>query len=107
MLHFRNEAIRARGPARSNIGDSVKISVLAAALSVTSATAATAAATQVNIADPIAPSRIVRVDPGSRLAVQEVPPSTYFHAFKPVNPASPCAVLAAPPSGKALVVQQL
>lgn len=59
------------------------------------------------MADPTLTTRVARVEAGNRLAVQEVPPSTFFHAFKAVNPASPCAVLALPPSGKALVVQQV
>ena len=69
--------------------------------------AAMAADTRVNVADPTVTSRVARVEAGNRLAVQEVPPSTFFHAFKAVNPASACAVLALPPSGKALVVQQI
>jgi hypothetical protein len=67
-----------------------------------------AAATAVNIADPSATTRVAKVDVGNRLAVQEVPPSTYFHAANyDVDTGSGCVVLATPPAGKALIIRDV
>jgi hypothetical protein len=68
--------------------------------------AAMTAATQVNIVDPTIPARVAHVDAGNRLAVQEVPPSTFFHALA-VMPAPGCRTLAIVPAGKALIVRQV
>jgi hypothetical protein len=78
----------------------------AGAMLITSA--AMAAATAVNIADPNAASRIAKVDVGNRLAVQEVPPSTYFHAANyDLTNSDGCFAIAMPPSGKSLVIRQV
>jgi hypothetical protein len=83
----------------------MKISVLVAALSLASATAAIAAATQVNITDPRATTRAALVEPGQRLAVQQVAPSTFFHAVNSILGPG-CAAIAVAPSNKALVIRQ-
>ena len=73
----------------------------------TSIGAAMAAATPVNIIDPNATTRAAHVEPGNRLAVQEVPPSSYFHATRAgLTPANGCVVIANAPPGKALVLRQ-
>jgi hypothetical protein len=70
------------------------------------ATSAISAATQVNITDPRATTRAALVEPGSRLAVQDVPPSSYFHkAYLGAGPA--CTPIATPPAGKALIVREV
>ena len=66
-----------------------------------------AAATQVNIADPTATTHVAKVELGNRLAVQEVPPASYFHAARAgLTPANGCVVIATAPAGKALIVRQ-
>lgn len=72
------------------------------------ATAAMAAAGDVNITDPNATTRAAKVDVGNRLAVQQVPPATYFHAANTdVTTANGCVVLATPPAGKALIIREV
>jgi hypothetical protein len=98
-----------RGPNRlrgTNMHPS-KLCALSAALIFVSATAAMAQATQVNIADPTASSRKAKVETGGRLAVQEVPPASYFHAGGQVPAGVACTVFTAPPAGKALIVRQV
>jgi hypothetical protein len=79
----------------------------AAAVALASANAAMGAATQVNITDPRATTRSALVEPGQRLAVQEVPPTSYFHSGLATGPNAGCGELAAVPNGKALVVRQV
>jgi hypothetical protein len=69
--------------------------------------AALAAPTQVNIADPKATTRAARVDMDGRLAVEDVPPGSYFHAGVSLTSASGCFAFAASPPGKALVVREV
>lgn len=66
-----------------------------------------AAATQVNITDPTATTRGAKVEPGNRLAVQEVAPTTYFHYATIGVPTDGCKTVATTPSGKALIVRQV
>ena len=84
-----------------------KLCGLAAAAALTSADIAMAAATQVNIADPKAANRQARVEIGSRLAVQAIPPASFFHQGGAVSSAGPCITLATAPGTQALVVTQL
>lgn len=86
---------------------SSKLCALGAALTFASATAALAAATQVNIADPNAASRAAHVEPGNRLAVQEVPPTSFFHSTFYNVIAGGCQQITTPPYGKALIVRQV
>jgi hypothetical protein len=83
-----------------------RICALAAAAAVLSASAAMAA-TPVNIVDPNAASRAAHVEPGNRLAVQEVAPATFFHSGAILSSADACVPLATPPAGKALIVRQV
>jgi hypothetical protein len=69
-------------------------------------TSAFAADNPVNIADPTVAARVARVEPGNRLAVQDVAPSTYFHANN-LNLSGSCTTIATVPSGKALIVRQI
>jgi hypothetical protein len=79
----------------------------AAIAALASATGAVAAATPVNIADPNATTRAAHVEPGNRLAVQEVAPTSYFHATRAgLTPANGCVVIANAPPGKALILRQ-
>ena len=78
--------------------------MLAAAVTFASATAALAA-TQVNVTDP-ASSRQAHVEIGGRLAVQQVPPTSFFHSANTINGPG-CLVIADAPSNKALIVQQV
>jgi hypothetical protein len=73
------------------------------------ATAAIATtATQVNVADPTVASRVSKVDVGDRLAVQEVPPASFYHsAHGGLGSGLGCVVVATPPSGKALIIRQV
>jgi hypothetical protein len=83
-----------------------KFCAVAAIVAGASASSALAAATQVNIADPNATTRMAHVEPGNRLAVQEVPPASFYHQATPgIN--TICQQIAAPPSGKALVIRQV
>ena len=84
-----------------------KLCALGATLTLVSASAAIAQTTQVNVTDPTS-SRKAHVEVGGRLAVQEVPPTSYFHAqvFGAIS-ASGCVVLATAPSGKALIVSDV
>jgi hypothetical protein len=68
---------------------------------------AMAAATKVNIVDPTITARVAHVDAGDRLAVQEVPPATFFHGNPGAIGSGVCVAVAVPPSGKALVVRQI
>lgn len=77
------------------------------AAGVFAATAAMAAVTQVNVADPNATSRVAKVEVGNRLAVQEVSPSTFFHASKTALTSGSCVTIATPPAGKALIIRQV
>lgn len=84
-------------------------SVSALAIGATlAAAAAMAAATQVNVADPNATSRVAKVELGNRLAVQEVSPSTYFHntTFS-IQGSAGCVPILSPPTGKALIIRQV
>ena len=65
------------------------------------------AADPVNIQDPIITARVARVDAGNRLAVQEVPPSSFFHTPDVTVSGTTCIVIAAAPTGKALIVRQI
>lgn len=72
------------------------------------ATAAMAAATQANIADPNVTSRVAKVEAGNRVAVQAVAPSTFFHsAPAAASGDGSCVTVAVPPAGKALVIRHL
>lgn len=84
-----------------------KLCTLTAIATLAMAAVAMASPAKVNVVDPIAPTRAARVDIGNRLAVQDVPPSTYFHAGIGVGSGTFCAHLAGPPSGKALIVRQV
>jgi hypothetical protein len=85
-----------------------KLCVLAALAAACSANAANAAATQVNITDPNAATRAAHVEPGNRLAVQEVPPTNFYHNSNfGLNAGSGCQQIAIPPAGKALVIQDV
>ena len=87
---------------------SSKLCALGATLTLASATAAMAAATQVNIADPTNVNRRAQVEPGGRLAVQQVEPTSFFHSTTlGFTHASGCVLIAAPPSGKALIVHEV
>jgi hypothetical protein len=79
---------------------------LPTAIAICAATSAFAADTTVNIVDPTIPARIARVEPGNRLAVQDVAPNTYFHANN-LNLSGSCTTIATVPSGKALIVRQI
>jgi hypothetical protein len=79
-----------------------------AAIAALSATAAMAAATDINIVDPQATHRAAHVEVGGRLAVEEVPPTSFFHAVLfGTTSTSGCVVVAQPPAGQALVVRQV
>lgn len=82
-------------------------SICSIALATTfAATAAMAAASDVNIADPNATSRVAKVEVGNRLAVQEVSPATFYHSD--AFPAGEnCFKVATPPAGKALIIRQV
>ncbi len=64
------------------------------------------AATPVNIIDPNATTRAAHVEPDNGLAVQEVPPATYYHRAT-FEIANACTLIATPPRGKALIVRQV
>ena len=84
-----------------------KLCALAAAMALVSATAAYAAATQVNITDPNTQNRAAHVDKGGRLAVQEVPPASFFHQGGFLNGANSCVTFGTAPANKAVVVRQI
>ena len=84
-----------------------KLCTFAAVTASLSASAAMAAATQVNIADPKSTNRAARVEIGGRLAVQEVPPATFFHSGAILSSAGACVLLATAPAGKAIGVRQV
>lgn len=66
------------------------------------------AAAQVNIVDPTITARVAHVDAGDRLAVQEVPPVSFFHADHfGVTGGAGCYIIATAPRGKALIVRQV
>ena len=84
-----------------------KPGALAAMAALASASAAMAAATQVNVIDPTS-NRPAHVEIGGRLAVQDVPPASYYHkASLGVGSGATCVQIAAPASGKALIVRQI
>ncbi|HEY1961756.1 MAG TPA: hypothetical protein VGG69_05015 [Rhizomicrobium sp.] len=84
-----------------------KLSIPAAAIACACAGTAMAAATQVNIADPKATTRAARVELGNRLAVQEVPPATFFHSGAILSNAGDCVVVVTAPARKSIVVRQV
>jgi hypothetical protein len=84
-----------------------KFCAVTALAALASASAAMAQATQVNIADPTA-NRTAKVEPGNRLAVQDVAPTTFFHAARfGLVSSNGCVPIALAPSGKALIVRQV
>ena len=64
------------------------------------------AANPVNIQDPKTPDAMANVDAGDRLAVEKVPPSSFFHSLSGLG-GTTCVLVAAAPSGKALVARQI
>ena len=87
---------------------SSKILVVSAVAISVSASAALAAATEVNIVDPTKASRAAQVEIGNRLAVQEVPPASFYHAsYIAVSQGGSCSRIAGAPTGKALIVRQV
>jgi hypothetical protein len=86
----------------------MRLILAAAATLFLSTNAALAQAAQVNITDPNKANRAVQVEPGSRLAVQEVPPASYFHSSHlGISLNGGCVQIAVPPSGKALIIKQV
>ena len=83
-----------------------KLGAFTAIAALTSATAAMAQATQVNVTDPTS-SRKAHVEIGGRLAVQEVPPTSYYHRATLGISNGACTQIAAPPTGHALIVRQV
>jgi hypothetical protein len=82
-----------------------KLCASAAIVVMASATAALGAGNPVNIADPNAATRMAKVEPGNRLAVQDVPPTSYYHSAGLTI--GDCTQIAAAPPGKALIVRQV
>ena len=82
-----------------------KVCAVTAFVTSLSATAAMAAATQVNITDPNTANRGAHVEVGGRLAVQEVEPASFFHSA--AVGIIGCTHVAVPVSGKALVVREI
>src|SRR5436309_1510854 len=70
-------------------------------------TQAMAQATQVNIADPNTSTRAAKVEPGNRLAVQEVPPASFSHQGAIGILGQSCEQIGVTPSGKALIIHQV
>jgi hypothetical protein len=78
-----------------------------AALTICASASAAMAAGQVNIQDPAMAMREARVDAGGRLAVQDVPPSSFFHSPDVAVGGPYCTKVAAAPVGKILIVRQI
>src|SRR5437763_2000753 len=76
------------------------------AIAVCASANGTMAATQVNIGDPNKATRAANVEIGNRLAVQEVAPAAFYHSAH-FGIGAGCVRIAAPPSGKALIVRQV
>jgi hypothetical protein len=93
-----------------NTGDAMplcKILVMSAAALSLSASAGLAASTQVNIVDPSKANRAAQVELGNRLAVQEVPPTSFYHGKAILGEDGTCVRIGGPPGGKALIVRQV